>query len=146
MSTSLDPKGLFDSQVSPSTFLRYHDPIEIFMGGDRNVRFDLIFSQPSVVGLLYVEDGILQKAFLPTKISNFSDRLKTSVVAVCESCSSPTPIKINHRNLFSDAYRFFSGGYHDLFPSIEVGDFLQEAYRVNPDSYPALPEGVDFAN
>ena len=93
-----------------------------------------------------MEDGILQKAFLPTKISNFSDKLKTSVVAVCGSCSSPTLIKINYRNLFNDAYRFSSGGYHDLFPSIEVGDFLQEAYRVNPDSYPALPDGVDFAN
>ena len=116
------------------------------MGGDRNVRSDLIFSHPSVVGLLYVEDSILQKAFLPTKISNFSDRLKTSVVAVCGSCSSSTPIKINHRNLFSDAYRFSSGGYHDLFLSVEVGDFLQEAYRVNPDYYPALPDRLEFAN
>ena len=69
-------------QTTPSTFLRYYDPIEIFMGGDRNVHSDLIFSHPSVVGLFYVEDGILPKAFLPTKISNFRDRLKTSVVAV----------------------------------------------------------------
>jgi len=118
MSTSPDPKGLFDSQESPSTFLRYQDPIEIFLRGDRNVRSDLIFSHPSEVGLLYVKDGILQKAFLPTKISNFSDRLKTSVVAVYVFCSSPTSIKINFRNLFSDVYRFSSGGYHDLFPSI----------------------------
>ena len=116
------------------------------MGGDRNIRSDLIFSHPSVVGLLYVEDSILQKAFLPTKISNFSDRLKTSVVAVCGSCYSSTPIKINHRNLFSDAYHFSSGGYHDLFLSVEVGDFLQEAYRVNPDYYPALPDRLEFAN
>ena len=93
-----------------------------------------------------MEDGILQKAFLPTKISNFSDKLKTSVVAVCGSCYSPTPIKINHQNLFSDTYRFSSGGYDELFTSIEVGDFLQKAYRVNPDSYPTLPDGVDFAN
>ena len=145
MYTSPDPKGLFDSQLSPRTFLRYHDSIEIFMGGDRNVRSDLIFSHPSVVGLLYVEDGILQKAFLPTKISNFSDRLKTFVVAVFGPSSSPTPIQINRRNLFSDSYRFFSGDYHDLLPSAEVDDFLQEANRVNPDSYPNLPDGVAFA-
>ena len=116
------------------------------MGGDRNFRSDLIFSHHSVVGLFYVEDGILQKEFLLTKISNFRDRLKNSVVAVCGYCSSPTPIKINHRNLFSDAFRFSIGGYHDLFPSVEVGEFLQEAFRVTPDAYPDLPAGLAFAN
>ena len=116
------------------------------MGGDRNVRSNLIFSHPSVVGLLYVEDGILQKAFLPTQISNFRDRLKTSVVAVCGSCSSATTIKINHRNIFSDAYRFSSRDYQDLFPSVDVGDFLQDAYRASPDTYHDLPGGFLFTN
>ena len=82
MSTSTDSKALFDMQTTPSIFLHYHDPIERFVGGDRNIRSDLIFSHPSVVDFLYVDDGILQKVFLPTKISNFRDRLKTSVVAV----------------------------------------------------------------
>ena len=36
---------------------------------------------------------------------------------------------------------------HTASPAgVKVGAFLQEAYRVNSDSYPALPEGVDFAN
>ena len=146
MSTSTDSKNLFDSQTTPSIFPRYHEPIEIFMGGDRNVRSDLIFSHPFVVGLLYVEGGILQKSFLPTKISNFRDRLKTSVVAVCGSCSSPTPIKINHRNLFSDAYRFSGGDYHDLFPSVDVVDFLQDTYHASTDTYLDLPGGLSFNN
>ena len=99
MSITTDSKGHFDMHTTPSTLLRCHDPTEIFMGGDRNVRSDLIFPNPVVMGLLYVEDGILQKAFLPTKISIFRDRLKTSIVAVYESYYSLTPIKINHRNI-----------------------------------------------
>ena len=99
MSISTDSKGHFDIHTTPSTLLRCHDPAEIFMGGDKNVRSDLIFPNPVVMGLLYVEDGILQKAFLPTKISIFRDRLKTSIVAVYGSYYSLTPIKINHRNI-----------------------------------------------
>ena len=86
-----------------------------------------------------MEDGILQKEFLLTKISNFRDRLKTFVVAVCGYCSSPTPIKINHRNLSSDTYHFSYGDYHVLFPSVDVGEFLQDFYRTSTDTYPDLP-------
>ena len=144
MSTSIDSKALFDMQTTPSIFLHYHDLIESFVGGDRNIRSDLIFSHPSVVGFLYVDDGILQKVFLPTNISNFRDRLKTSVVAVCGSCSSPTPIKINHRNLFSDVYHFSSGDYHNLFPSVDDGGLLQNVYCVSSGTYPDLPGGLAF--
>ena len=122
MASTSDPKGKFDMKDTPSTFLRSSDPIEMFMSADRNMRSDLIFSHPEVVGWIYVEEGILQKAFLPTKITNFRDRLKTSVVAVCGSCSSPTPVKVNHRNLISDSFRFSSGSFHDLFPCVSVGD------------------------
>ena len=82
MSTSPDPQGKFDMADTPSTFLRSSHPIDIYMSADRNVRSDLIFSHIKVVGWIYVEDGILQKAFLPTKITNFSDRLRITVVAV----------------------------------------------------------------
>ena len=129
MSTFSDSTDQFDIQSTFSFPLHYHDHIEIFMGRDRNVRSDLIFSHIDVVSSIYVEDGIHQKDFLPTKISNFHDILKTSVVAVYRSCSSPTPIKINHRRIFNDTFRFYSRDYHDIFPSVEFGDFLQETHR-----------------
>ena len=67
-STTSDSKGHFDIQATPINFLRYHDPVEKFMSGDRNICCDLIYSHPEVVGWIYVEDGIFLKNFLPTKI------------------------------------------------------------------------------
>ena len=131
-------------KATPSTFLRSSDPIEIFMSADRNVRFDLILSHPEVVGWIYVEDGILWKTFLPTKITNFRDKLKTSVVAIYGSCSASTPVKVNHRYLFSDTFRFSSGDLHDLFPSVTDGNFLQTAHRANPDTYPDFLGDLDY--
>ena len=55
MSTSPDPKGKFDMTDTPSTFLRSSHPIDIYMGADRTVRSELIFSHIKVVGWIYVE-------------------------------------------------------------------------------------------
>ena len=100
------------------------------------------FFHSKVEGWIYIEDGILWKDFLPTKITNFRDRLKTSVVAICGSCYSSTPIKINYRHLLSDTFRFSSGVIHDLFPSVPVGDFFLTARRANPDIYIPTSRGI----
>ena len=126
---------------TPSTFLRSSHPIDIYMGADRTVRSELIFSHIKVVGWIYVEDGILQKAFLPTKITNFSDRLRTTLVAVCGSCSSLIPVKVNHRHLFSDTFRFSCGDFSDPFPSVPVGDYIKKAHRSDPNTYTAICTG-----
>ena len=125
----------------PSTFLRSSHPIDIYMSADRNVRSDLIFSHIKVVGWIYVEDGILKKAFPPTKITKFSDRLRTTVVAVYGSCSSPTSVKVNHRHLFSDTFRFSCGDFSDPFPSVPVGDYIKKAHRSDPNTYTAICTG-----
>lgn len=142
MSTFPDSKGKFDMIDTPSTFLRYSHLIDIYTSADRNVRSDLIFSHTGVVSWIYVEDSILQKVFLPTKITNFRERLKTTVVTVCGSCSSPTPIKVHHRHLFSDIFRFSSGYFHNIFPSVPVGDFLQKVHRSDPNTYSDLPRDL----
>ena len=108
------------------------------------MRSDIIFSHMGVVGWIYVDDGILQKAFLLTKITNFRDRLQTIVVVVSGSCSSLTPVKVNNRHLFSDTFRFSSGDFHDLFPSFSVDDFLQKAHSSDPDTYPELPGDLQY--
>ena len=114
------------------------------MSADRNVRSDLIFSHIKVVGWIYVEDGILKKAFPPTKITKFSDRLRTTVVTVYGSCSSPTSVKVNHRHLFSDTFRFSYGDFSDPFPSVPVGDYLKKAHRSDPNTYFDLPGGLNY--
>ena len=129
---------------TPSTFLRSSHPIDIYMSADRNVRSDIIFSHTGVVSWINVEDGILQKVFLPTKITNFRERLKTTVMTVCGSCASPTPVKVNHRHLFSDIFRFSSGDFHNIFPSAPVGDFLQKVHRSDPNTYSDLPGGLQY--
>ena len=65
-------------------------------------------------------------------------------MAICGSCSSSTPVKINYRHLLSDTFRFSSGVFHDLFPSVPVGDFFLTARRANPDIYPDLPGDSDY--
>ena len=116
-------------QATSSTFLRYHDPIEIFMGGDRNIRSDVIFYHPELVGWVYVENEILQKAFLHMNILNFRDMLKTSVVAVGGSCYSPPPIKVDHCYIFSDTFHFSREDFHDIFPSVKIENFFQDAHQ-----------------
>ena len=68
---------------------------DVFRMGDVQ-KINFIYSNPEVVDWIYVGDEILEKAFLHTHISNFSNMLKIAVVAVCKSYSLPTPVKVNY--------------------------------------------------
>ena len=110
------------------------------MIGVRNVRSGFPFSHPSMVGFLYFYDRILQDVFFLVKIVIFRDKLKNTVVVVCEPCPSITSMRINQRTLLSDYYRFANEDYHNLLTSIKIGDFLEKTHDKDPNIYSDLTE------
>ena len=95
-----------------------------------------------MVGFLYFYDRILQDLFFLVKIVIFRDKLKITVVVVCEPCPSITSMRINQRTLSSDYYRFANEDYHNLLNSIKIGDFLEETHDKDPNIYSDLTEGT----
>ena len=81
MLTQYSDKRTFDNPGSPPvsslSFTNGSHPVELYINGDKSVRTDVLFNHVHVIGFLYIQDGIITKAFLPKRTpAEFTDEVR----------------------------------------------------------------------
>ena len=80
MSLLFEEKGLTREKYSDDLH-----PLYLYLKGDVNLRSEVILNHPDVVGFVYLNDNIVTKAFLSTKVIDFkaaNPEKRNSIVAV----------------------------------------------------------------
>ena len=103
----------------------------------------MLFNHVHVIGFLYIQNGILTKAFLPKRTTDFSSNTRT-VTAVSGTCWEFTSFRVADKILFSDVLTFGHAEIDAHFSSISVGPFLSEvAHLAATGIYPKLPVDLE---
>ena len=147
MLTQYSDKRTFDNPGSPPvsslSFTNGSHPVELYINGDKSVRTDVLFNHVHVIGFLYIQDGIITKAFLPKRTTDFSSNI-SPVTAVSRTCWEFTHFRVADKIIFSDDLTFGHAEIDAHSPSISVGSFLSEvAHLAAAGIYPKLPGELD---
>ena len=87
------------------------------------MRVDVFYNHKDVIGFLYIHEGILSKAFLVKRLTDFLSSQRT-VIAVSVSCFEYNPFRMYDKQVLGDVLLFSTYKMDKIFPSKEIGDFL----------------------
>ena len=121
------------------TFPEEEHPLTIYTSGSAETRRDVLLHHDEVCGFLFLHEGVVQKAHLPKKITNFRAPPvpeRSIIAAVAGTPSEYSPFSVPEATLTTDSLHFAIGKDEvRFFKTRNIAKFLKD----NRKNIPNLP-------
>ena len=126
------PQGITPSEI---------DVLALYVKSDLETRIEILTSHPQVAGFVFLEKGMLTKAYFPKKVRDWSSTTTKHSVAALTGCpSSHTAFSVDDTDLGGDnTYLVDTPRCHESVKHISVTKFLKD----NKKELPTLPSWSD---
>ena len=109
-----------------ATYRNGENPLELFIQGNTEMRGEIILNHPDLIGFIYLNDGVITKAFLLRKMVNFRTNIKV-IISASGDIEDFTTISVHDKALFSSSLHFIdSGNFSTESTIIPIGKHLKD--------------------
>ena len=123
----MDSFEIFDG--SRTAFPEEEHPLSIYVQGSPETRRDVLLHHDEVVGFIFLHEGVIQKAHLPKKITNFRAPPvpeRNTIAAVSGTPAEYSPFSVPESTLTTDSLHYLAeAGKNSGFKVKSIFKFLK---------------------